>query len=239
MLAHMGTRSIPYSHVQLPPKDTMHALTAIIVRGEATPLDQLRNVAGCPPGILALSTRCLQTDPVQRPTFPSIVDELQRIKGSVRASRPLAQLRRADAIRQTGATSAPTFITFNANGTGPYKLVERVADNVLVLVNGRLVAEGAPHALRELMDERPRRIRIAASPTRALGAALAAVDGVEQLEIGEHAIVVETSDPTAVARALPQLAHDCGATIASVEPTDEDLESVYGYLTQRARGVRR
>jgi hypothetical protein len=42
-----------------------------------------------------------------------------------------------------------------------------------------------------------------------------------------------------VARALPQLAQACGATIASVEPTDEDLESVYGYLTQRARGVRR
>ena len=111
LLTHMGTRSIPYSHVQLPPKDTAHALMAIIVRGQATPLDQLRNAAGCPPGILALATRCLQTDPVQRPTFPSIVDELQRIKGSVRASRPSAQLRRADAIGQAGATAAPTLIS--------------------------------------------------------------------------------------------------------------------------------
>jgi serine/threonine protein kinase len=111
LLAHMGTRSIPYSHVQLPPKDTAHALMAIIVNGQATPLDQLRNVAGCPPGILALTTRCLQTDPGQRPTFPSIVDELQRIKGSVRASRPSAQLRRADAIGQAGATAAPTLIS--------------------------------------------------------------------------------------------------------------------------------
>ena len=137
-------------------------------------------------------------------------------------------------LRRLGSEGIATLFSSHVLGE-----VERVADNVLVLVNGRLVAEGAPHALRELMDERPRRIRIAASPTRALGAALAAVDGVEQLEIGEHAIVVETSDPTAVARALAQLAQDCGATIASVEPTDEDLESVYGYLTQRARGVRR
>ncbi len=30
-------------------------------------------------------------------------------------------------------TSAPTFINFNANGTGPYKLVERVADNRTVV----------------------------------------------------------------------------------------------------------
>ena len=111
LLTHMGTRSIPYSHVPLSPKDNMHALMAIIVGGEATPLDQLRNVAGCPPGILALTTRCLQTDPVQRLAFPSIVDELQRIKGSVRASRPSTPLRRTHVISQTGATSAPTFIS--------------------------------------------------------------------------------------------------------------------------------
>jgi hypothetical protein len=84
---------------------------AIIIKGQATPLDQLRNVAGCPPGILALATRCLQTDPVQRLAFPAIVDELQRIKGSVRASRPSTPLRRADAMSQTGAAAAPTFIS--------------------------------------------------------------------------------------------------------------------------------
>ena len=111
MLAHMGTRSIPYSHVPLPSKDTMHALLAIIVKGQATPLDQLRNVAGCPPGILELATRCLQTDPVQRPAFPSIVDELLRLKSSVRALRPSTQLRRADVIRQSGAAAAETFIS--------------------------------------------------------------------------------------------------------------------------------
>jgi hypothetical protein len=84
---------------------------AIIVKGQATPLDQLRNVAGCPPGILELATRCLQTDPVQRLAFPSIVDELQRLKGSVRALRPSTQLHRADVIRQTGAAAAPAFIS--------------------------------------------------------------------------------------------------------------------------------
>ena len=106
---------MPYSHVQLPagtpPKDAPRALMAIIVKGQATPLDQLRNVAGCPPGILALTTRCLQTDPVQRLTFPSIVDELEHIQGSVRASRPSTPLRRADAIRQMGATSASNYVS--------------------------------------------------------------------------------------------------------------------------------
>eukprot|EP00900_Chrysochromulina_parva_P015367 jgi/Chrpa1/23831/Chrysochromulina_OHIO_Genome00026395-RA len=61
LLAHMGTRSMPYSHVQLPagtpPMDAARALMAIIVEGQVTPLDQLRNARSCPPGILALATR--------------------------------------------------------------------------------------------------------------------------------------------------------------------------------------
>jgi ABC-2 type transport system ATP-binding protein len=137
-------------------------------------------------------------------------------------------------LQRLGAEGVATLFSSHVLGE-----VERVADNVLVLVNGRLVAEGAPHALRELMDERPRRVQIAASPARPLGAALAGLPGVEQLEIADAALIVETSDPVGLARALPQLAVDCGCSIGAIESTDEDLESVYGYLTQRARGVRR
>ncbi len=137
-------------------------------------------------------------------------------------------------LRRLGSEGIATLFSSHVLGE-----VERVADNVLVLVNGRLVAEGAPHALRELMDERPRRVQIVAAPARPLGAALAGLPGVEQVEIGDGELIVETADPTGLAQALPGLARDCGTRIASIEPTDEDLESVYGYLTQRARGVRR
>ena len=106
LLAHMGTRSMPYSHVQLPagtpPMDAARALVAIIVEGQVTPLDQLRNARSCPPGILALATRCVRTEPAQRLEFPLIVEDLERLQGSVRASRPWTRLRRAD-IRLTDA----------------------------------------------------------------------------------------------------------------------------------------
>jgi serine/threonine protein kinase len=106
LLAHMGTRSMPYSHVQLPagtpPMDAARALMAIIVEGQVTPLDQLRNARSCPPGILALATRCVRTEPAQRLEFPLIVEDLERLQGSVRASRPWTRLRRAD-IRLTDA----------------------------------------------------------------------------------------------------------------------------------------
>jgi ABC-2 type transport system ATP-binding protein len=59
------------------------------------------------------------------------------------------------------------------------------------------------------------------------------------VEIDDDALVIETRDPARLALALPALARDGNVRIGAIEPTDEDLESVYGYLTQRARGVRR
>ena len=39
--------------------------------------------------------------------------------------------------------------------------------------------------------------------------------------------------------AIFRVPKDHATRLGAIEPTDEDLESVYGYLTQRARGVRR
>lgn len=129
-----------------------------------------------------------------------------------------------------------TAVLFSSHVLGE---VERVADRVLVLVNGRLVAEGAPPALRALMNERPRRIRISTTNARALAGAVAALPGVHGVEIDDDRVLVETSAPDELARQLPTLARTADASLVAVESTDEDLESIYGYLTERARGVRR
>lgn len=129
-----------------------------------------------------------------------------------------------------------TAIVFSSHVLGE---VERIADRVLVLVNGRLVAEGAPPALRALMEERPRRVRVETDRPRDLARGIAGLEGVQRVDVDDDALLVETSRPADLAVALPGLARDAGADLAAVEPTDEDLESVYGYLTERARGVRR
>ena len=86
---------------------------------------------------------------------------------------------------------------------------------------------------------RSRRILVRTDGARPLAAALTALEGVEQVRIDGADVVIETSRPDALALALPGLARDAGAVLEAVEPTDEDLESVYAYLTERARGVRR
>jgi ABC-2 type transport system ATP-binding protein len=137
-------------------------------------------------------------------------------------------------LRRLGADGVATVFSSHVLGE-----VERVADRVLVLVNGRLVAEGSPPALRALMDERPRRVRVQTDRPRALAQGIAGLDGVQRVDVAEDALLVETSRPDELALRLPALARDAGADLAAVAPTDEDLESVYGYLTERARGVRR
>jgi hypothetical protein len=50
---------------------------------------------------------------------------------------------------------------------------------------------------------------------------------------------IETSDPIGFAHHLPVVAHATSTRLIAVEPSDEDLESIYGYLTDRSRGSRR
>ena len=56
------------------------------------------------------------------------------------------------------------------------------------------------------------------------------------MRIDAGVLVVETADVDALGRRLMPLARDLGATLERVEPLGDDLESVYTYLTEHARG---
>jgi ABC-2 type transport system ATP-binding protein len=118
--------------------------------------------------------------------------------------------------------------------------VERMAPRVLVLVNGHLVASGATSAIRELIADRPRSVRLEAGPGgRALARELVGAGLVESVRFDDGAMVVEAQDVERLGRALPSLAREVGARLSRIEPVGDDLESVYAYLHERARGVGR
>jgi len=115
--------------------------------------------------------------------------------------------------------------------------VERMAPRVVVLVNGRLVAEGETGAIRDLIRDRPRTLRIAAGgAAQALARELVGEGLASGVRIDNGALVVETGDMDALGRRLMPLARDLSATVDRVEPLGDDLESVYTYLTDHARG---
>ena len=115
--------------------------------------------------------------------------------------------------------------------------VERMAPRVVVLVNGRLVAEGETAGIRELIRDRPRSVRVDAGVRAAsLAQALIGEGLVDAVELADGTLVVQTGDVDRLGRRLPPLAAGMGATLQRVEPLGDDLESVYAYLTERARG---
>ncbi len=115
--------------------------------------------------------------------------------------------------------------------------VERMAPRVLVLVNGHLVAEGSTAAIRRLISERPRRVLVTADGNgRALARELLAAADVDAVRLVDGTIEVETSDPQALSRALPPAAARTDTLLREIQPVGDDLESVYAYLHERARG---
>ena len=112
--------------------------------------------------------------------------------------------------------------------------VERFGSQVLVLAKGRLAASGDFRAIRDLMDERPHRLRLRASDARRLAAALMAGGTV----VGTHlespeSVLVDTVLAGAFRRALPQAAAAEGIRLLEVTPLDDDLDSVFRYLVDR------
>ncbi len=110
--------------------------------------------------------------------------------------------------------------------------VERVADRVVAMVDGRLAAVGTVASLREAMSDRPRLVKVGCDRPRTLAAALIGVDGVTGVRVFDGAVEVEATDAAAFARALPAVARDRQVRIDLVEPEDESLESVFRYLVE-------
>ena len=110
--------------------------------------------------------------------------------------------------------------------------VARLGSNVLVVAQGRLVASGDYRDLRELMDDRPHRIRLGTSDPRRLATELVGRGLVSSLTLHESHADVETLDVDALGRHIAPIAVELGVRLDEVHPLDDDLESVFRYLVE-------
>lgn len=111
--------------------------------------------------------------------------------------------------------------------------VERLAENVLVIVAGRLAASGDFREIRRLMTDRPHTFRIRSSDNRGLGAAMLAEPSVSGIELAGEAMSVRVADFGEFTRALPRVARRNSISLLELAPSDESLESVFSYLVRR------
>ncbi len=111
--------------------------------------------------------------------------------------------------------------------------VERLAERVLVVYAGRLAASGDFREIRRLMTDRPHAFTVRSSDDRRLASALLEEAVVFGAELSDGRLTVRSSEYAAFTRALPRVARAAGVSLFEVAPTDESLESVFGYLVRR------
>lgn len=111
--------------------------------------------------------------------------------------------------------------------------VERMAERVLAVVDGRLAAAGDVAAIRRAMADIPYRVRIDVAAPRRLAAALVTEGLVSSVQVEDDRIHVETTDLAELGRAVPRFTAQSGVRLTGFQPEDESLESVFRYLVDR------
>ena len=112
--------------------------------------------------------------------------------------------------------------------------IEAMTSNILLINNGRIVAEGNVHQIRDLIDTHPHSVHIRAADPRALAHRLLADDGLMSLAFEPGAVVIETRQPDVFYQTLTQLAatQEVGA-ITEVTSPDDNLQAVFKYLVRQ------
>jgi ABC-2 type transport system ATP-binding protein len=109
--------------------------------------------------------------------------------------------------------------------------VERLGSRVLVMAQGRLAAEGDFRAIRDLMDDRPHRVRVRCSDAKALASTLLSTTGIVGAQVVDGTtMVVETTQAALFRRRIAIIARMKDVRLQEVVPLDDDLESVFRYL---------
>jgi ABC-2 type transport system ATP-binding protein len=109
--------------------------------------------------------------------------------------------------------------------------IERITEQIVILHNGRLLALGNLHAIRDLLDKHPHRILIRTENPRKLAEYFVPEDPVYGVRFAEEgALEILTNDLSAAHSVLPRVIVESGLKITSIENPDDNLEALLGYL---------
>ena len=111
--------------------------------------------------------------------------------------------------------------------------IEAMTPTILLINNGRILAEGDVHQIRDLIDEHPHTVNIRGAEPRALARRFLAYDDLLSLRFEEDSVVVQTAKPDAFYTRLTELAAsgEAGA-IDEVTSPDDNLQAVFDYLVK-------
>src|SRR5947208_8080791 len=111
--------------------------------------------------------------------------------------------------------------------------IESMTANILLINNGRILAEGDVHQIRDLIDEHPHTVYVRAENPRAVAKDFLERADVRSMKFEDGAVIVETGKPDAFYARLTELAAsgEYGA-IEEVTSPDDNLQAVFEYLVK-------
>jgi ABC-2 type transport system ATP-binding protein len=139
---------------------------------------------------------------------------------------PIARVKVLEVLKALGETGACVVVSSHVL----YE-IEALTSQILLIHKGRVVAEGDLYAVRELIDRHPHQVRVVCDRPRELARALLELEHVVRLDLEPDAIVIQTREPDRLYPAVPEAARRAGIAIFSLTSPDNNLQSVFRYLT--------
>jgi ABC-2 type transport system ATP-binding protein len=111
--------------------------------------------------------------------------------------------------------------------------IESMTSNILLINNGRILAEGDVHQIRDLIDEHPHTVYIRGDDPRRLAREFLTRDDLLSLRFEPGAVVVETAKPDEFYGRLTEMvaSGECGS-VEEVTSPDDNLQAVFKYLVK-------
>ena len=114
--------------------------------------------------------------------------------------------------------------------------VERLTDRIVMIGNGRAIAQGDLHRIRELIDAHPHVIDLESPDPRGLARALGSLEHVVAIEFpGPGRVRVRSRAPDEFYRTLPELIVRERLAVHAVASADDNLDAVFRYLSEGGR----
>ncbi|HTT34795.1 MAG TPA: ABC transporter ATP-binding protein [Thermoplasmata archaeon] len=111
--------------------------------------------------------------------------------------------------------------------------VERLTESIVMISNGRALAQGDFHRIRDLLDARPHTIDLATPDPRGLARVLSGWDHVVAVEFpADGRLTVRSRAPETFYRDLPGVVVAEGIRVTAMRSVDDNLDAVFRYLTE-------
>tara|TARA_B100001758_G_C18375912_1_gene594274 strand:+ start:721 stop:1674 length:954 start_codon:yes stop_codon:yes gene_type:complete len=139
---------------------------------------------------------------------------------------PIARTSIMNVIRELGSQGKTVLVSSHI-----LEEIERITEQIVILHNGKLLAIGNLHAIRDLLDQHPHRILINCENPRGLASLFITSEPVYGVRFPDKGqLEIHTNNLSAAHDVLPSIIVKSEQKITSIENPDDNLDSLIGYL---------